>query len=199
MIEKEIPKHLKKWNWGAFLLNWIWGVGNNTYSAFKVFIPIYGFYYIFKLGKHGSEYAWKNGNWTDENHFVRVQRNWAKASFAYIGFCVLLVLPLFFVIGNLFKSSEPYIMSMAILEESPKYIAEVGVPYETGFITGSLSTSGHQGNANMSFTAKGAEGDAVIYIKASKDMGEWTIECIKAQYKFSQSSEFFGECRNRGS
>ncbi|MEG3768845.1 cytochrome c oxidase assembly factor Coa1 family protein [Alteromonas sp. 14N.309.X.WAT.G.H12] len=195
-MDQEIPEHLKKWNWGAFLLNWLWGVGNNTYSAFKVFIPIYGFYYLFKLGFHGSEYAWKNGTWRDENHFIKVQRNWARASFAYIGFCFLLMLPMFFFIGSIFKTSEPYLMSMVLLEGSQKFTEEVGVPYSTGFITGNLSTSGHQGSANMSFTIEGVNGEAEVHIKAIKDMGSWTLNCVKTQYEASATIELFGECKN---
>ena len=30
---KPIPPEIDRWNWGAFLLNWIWGVGNNTFIA----------------------------------------------------------------------------------------------------------------------------------------------------------------------
>jgi len=26
----EVPDEIDRWNWGAFLLNWIWGIGNNT-------------------------------------------------------------------------------------------------------------------------------------------------------------------------
>ncbi|WP_045858604.1 cytochrome c oxidase assembly factor Coa1 family protein [Teredinibacter purpureus] len=195
-MDKEIPEHLKKWNWGAFFLNWIWGVGNNTYSAFKIFIPVYGFYYIFKLGAHGSEYAWKNGTWRDEDHFVKVQRNWSRASFAYIGLCFLLALPLFFMVGHLFRNSEPYIMSMALLEGSPKFKEEIGVPYDAGFITGNLSTSGHQGSANMSFGVDGARGEAKIYIKAEKDMDIWKLLCVKTEYINSSTVELLGECAN---
>lgn len=28
-----VPPELDRWNWGAFLLNWIWGIGNNTFIA----------------------------------------------------------------------------------------------------------------------------------------------------------------------
>ncbi|WP_281405489.1 hypothetical protein [Mesorhizobium sp. B2-6-4] len=28
----EIPAELDRWNWGAFFLNWIWGIGNSTSS-----------------------------------------------------------------------------------------------------------------------------------------------------------------------
>jgi len=28
-----IPAEIDRWNWGAFLLNWIWGIGNKTFIA----------------------------------------------------------------------------------------------------------------------------------------------------------------------
>ena len=37
---QDIPPELDRWNWGAFLLNWIWGVGNNTYIALLTLVPL---------------------------------------------------------------------------------------------------------------------------------------------------------------
>lgn len=195
-MDQDLPQHLKKWNWGAFLLNWLWGVGNNTYSAFKVFIPVYGIYFLFKLGLHGNEYAWKNGTWKSEEHFVKVQRNWSRASFAYVAFCFLLALPMFFFVGRVFKTSEPYFSSLALLEGSRAFESEVGIPYQTGFITGSISTSGHQGRANMAFNIEGKHGEAQVLIKAVKDMGEWAVPCVQIKYKVSAVQENHGECGN---
>jgi hypothetical protein len=28
-----VPPEIRGWNWGAFFLNWIWGVVNETYIA----------------------------------------------------------------------------------------------------------------------------------------------------------------------
>ncbi|MGI9425809.1 MAG: cytochrome c oxidase assembly factor Coa1 family protein, partial [Hyphomicrobiaceae bacterium] len=58
-----IPTHLNKWNWGACLLNWIWGIGNSTYRAFLIFIPIYGFYMLYRLGRNGNRWAWQHRLW----------------------------------------------------------------------------------------------------------------------------------------
>jgi hypothetical protein len=40
---KTIPAEINRWNWGAFLLNWIWGIGNQTYIALLALIPGFGF------------------------------------------------------------------------------------------------------------------------------------------------------------
>ena len=53
---KTIPAEIDRWNWGAFLLNWIWGIGNNTYIALLALIPGVSFIMLFVLGAKGS--AW---------------------------------------------------------------------------------------------------------------------------------------------
>lgn len=35
----EVPAEIDRWNWGGFLLDWVWGIGNNTCRAFLVFVP----------------------------------------------------------------------------------------------------------------------------------------------------------------
>jgi hypothetical protein len=34
-----VPPEIRRWNWGAFLLNWIWGIGNHTYIELLTMIP----------------------------------------------------------------------------------------------------------------------------------------------------------------
>jgi hypothetical protein len=72
-----VPPEVKGWSWGAFLLNWIWGIGNTTWIAFLVFVPFVGMIWPFVLGAMGNEWAWKNKRWTSVEDFHRVQRKWA--------------------------------------------------------------------------------------------------------------------------
>jgi hypothetical protein len=73
----EIPPELDRWNWGAFLLNWIWGIGNNTFIALLTLVPGAGLVMMIVLGAMGSGWAWRNGRWDSVEHFKRVQRRWA--------------------------------------------------------------------------------------------------------------------------
>ncbi len=73
-----VPSEIKQWNWGAFLLSWIWGIGNNTWIALLVFLPIFNIVMPFVLGAKGSEWAWKNKQWESVEHFKVVQAKWAK-------------------------------------------------------------------------------------------------------------------------
>ena len=72
-----VPPELDRWNWGAFFLNWIWGIGNNTFIALLMFVPVVNMVMPFVLGVKGSAWAWRNKRWESVDHFRRVQRNWA--------------------------------------------------------------------------------------------------------------------------
>src|ERR1044072_2533263 len=72
----EIPEAAKGLCWGGFLMNWIWGIGNNTYIAFLTVIPVVGLVMPFVLLFKGREWAWKNKQWRDVEHFNSIQRIW---------------------------------------------------------------------------------------------------------------------------
>ncbi len=54
-----IPKEVRGWNWGAFLLNWIWGMGNGVWISLLALIPFVGIIMAIVLGVKGSEWAWR--------------------------------------------------------------------------------------------------------------------------------------------
>jgi hypothetical protein len=60
-----VPAELDYWNWGAFLLNWIWGIGNNTFIALLMFVPLVNIVMLVVLGAKGNEWAWRNKRWSD--------------------------------------------------------------------------------------------------------------------------------------
>jgi len=73
-----IPREIGGWNWGAFLLNWIWAIGNSVWIGLLAIIPYAGFIMAIVLGVKGSEWAWRNKRWDSVEHFKRTQRTWAK-------------------------------------------------------------------------------------------------------------------------
>ncbi len=81
-----LPITLKKWNWGAFFLTWLWGLFNGTYISLLYFIPVPIVQTIipFILGAKGNKWAWQNKRWQDEEHFKRIQRRWAIAGFIFL-------------------------------------------------------------------------------------------------------------------
>lgn len=90
--EYDVPDIVsKKFNWGAFFLTWVWGIGNKTYITFLILtsvlfciIPLVGGLapLIFKIwfGIKGNEWAWQNKHFESIEAFHKNQRNWVKAS-----------------------------------------------------------------------------------------------------------------------
>lgn len=89
-VNAQVPAELNGFNWGAFLLNWIWGLGNSTYITLTIFasvlvawIPFVGALVPLGLciwyGMKGNEWAWKNKQWQSVEHFNSVQKKWAIA------------------------------------------------------------------------------------------------------------------------
>ena len=73
-----VPPELMGWNWGAFLLTWIWGVGNNVWLALIALVPVplVGLAMSIILGLKGNEWAWQNKRWDSIEQFRRTQRKW---------------------------------------------------------------------------------------------------------------------------
>ena len=80
-----IPEGVKGWSWGAFLLNWIWAIGNRTWIGLLALIPYVGLIMAIVLGFKGREWAWKNKQWDSVEQFNAVQKKW---SFWGVAICV---------------------------------------------------------------------------------------------------------------
>ena len=116
----EIYKEIKKFNWGAFGLGWIWGLFNGAYKQVvhpSLVLCAISFLPIIKIisntivwigisiyfGIKGSEWAWEGKDWKDINHFREVQKKWAIAGIAAF-ITIQLVIPL--ITGALFLKNE---------------------------------------------------------------------------------------------
>lgn len=76
---KEVPKAVKGWNWGAFMNNIFWGIGNKTYLPLLTLIPVFNIVWIFVVGFKGNEWAWQKGDYQDVATFKAVQATWNRA------------------------------------------------------------------------------------------------------------------------
>jgi hypothetical protein len=85
-----VPPEVRRWNWGAFLLSWIWGIGNQVWIALLALIPVVNLVMIFVLGAKGNEWAWKKRRWESVEAFHSTQRKWAIAGLIVLGIGVLL-------------------------------------------------------------------------------------------------------------
>jgi hypothetical protein len=172
---KSIPPEIDRWNWGAFLLNWIWGVGNNTFVALLALIPLVGFVMMFVLGAKGSRWAWRNGRWDNVEHFKRVQRRWAICGAVVWIASIVLIVGIFAGVFSILRHSEAYQLGVSRLQSSPIAANLLGTPISAGNPTGSLSVNNSSGKASLSFSASGPRASGVVFLEAVKKNGVWSI------------------------
>ncbi len=96
-----VPEDVKNhFNWGAFLLGWIWGIGNKSYLTFLSFaallvcwIPIVGPLVPLGLaiwfGIKGNEWAWQNKQFDSVEAFHEYQKLWVKAGLVLLALSVI--------------------------------------------------------------------------------------------------------------
>jgi Cytochrome oxidase complex assembly protein 1 len=174
-----VPAEIDRWNWGAFLLNWIWGIGNNTFIALLTFIPFFGLAMPFVLGARGSAWAWRNGRWDSVEHFKRVQRKWAIwgvvlwiAAIAMFG---SLFGGIFYALGN----SEAYKLAVSKLQANTVAMSALGAPISTGIPSGEISTKDDSGEAKLTFSVTGTKSNGQLHVEALKKGGVWSLKVLK--------------------
>lgn len=176
----EIPRELDRWNWGAFFLNWIWGIGNSTWIALLTFVPVVGIVMMFVLGARGSRWAWRNRAWRDAEQFRRTQRAWAIAGLAIwlavIGAASALVLS----IPSILKNSEAYEMTMAAVRADEQVRAALGDDISTGFwVGGSINVeAGGSGVARLGIPLKGSKNSGTATSHAVRTAGAWDLRLL---------------------
>lgn len=170
----EIPEGVKGWSWGAFLLNWIWGVGNNTFIALLMLIPFVGIVMIFVLGFKGREWAWRNKLWLDVDHFNRVQKKWSIAALLI----VVVILPMLFSVPFLLlKNSEPYAISLEKIMADTEAREYLGDSISVGmFVSGNMSTDASGSSAELKYKVTGDKNEASAYVNATKTGDVWVLD-----------------------
>lgn len=178
-----IPPELDRWNWGAFFLNWIWGIGNSTFIALLALIPIVNLVTIFVLGARGSRWAWQNRAWRDAEHFRRTQRNWAIAGLAIwvvgIGGCAATLGGLPFML----KSSDAYHMTMNAVRADSRVKTVIGNDLSDSFwIGGRVNVqAGGTGDAQYRIPIHGARGNGIVISHLVRSGGVWSMRLLVVQ------------------
>lgn len=112
-----VPNEIKGWSWGAFLLEWIWGVSNSVWISLLALIPVMNLLVCIVLGIFGNEWAWRYKKWDSIESFKKTQRKWAIAGFIVVGIFIIIstlvfisdVLQPFSDAYQLFKEVEPWL------------------------------------------------------------------------------------------
>jgi hypothetical protein len=75
----EVPEEVKGLNWGAFLLNWIWAIGNQVWIGLLALVPCINLFVAIYLLIKGNELAWTGPRqWDSVEQFQAVQAAWTK-------------------------------------------------------------------------------------------------------------------------
>ncbi len=175
--QAQVPEEIKGWSWGAFFLNWIWGLFNNTFIALLCFVPCVGWIMPFVLGVKGREWAWRNKKWESISEFKRIQKIWGLAGLGLFVFFILFAVGIFFLTITLMKQSEGFQLSFQKVQNESRVIAMIGSPIQAGFFVGgnTNSTMGKK-EVNLSYSISGPKGEAQVYFKANKILDQWEIE-----------------------
>lgn len=177
--DARVPDEIRGWNWGAFFLNWIWGIGNHTYVAFLMFVPFVNMGMAFVLGAKGNEWAWRNKRWDSVDHFKRVQRKWGFWSAGAIAAVFIFGFVIFSGVTLLMKQSGAYQLALGHVETHSEARKILGSPLQTGwFVSGNTNTNGPSGEAKISFSVNGPKGSGTVYVDAKKEMGKWDLKNI---------------------
>ena len=176
----EIPRELDRWNWGAFLLNWIWGIGNSTFIALLALIPVLNLVMMVVLGARGSRWAWRNRAWRDAEHFRKTQRAWAIAGIAIWLAVVGLVAGTILSVPFAMRNSEAYARTMEAVRASPQAREALGEPIGTGFwTTGSIDVAaGGSGQARLHIPLEGTKAAGTAIGHAVRRAGLWDMRLI---------------------
>lgn len=119
----ETPQNIKQWNWGAFWLSWIWGIGNKSFNTFFALIPYFGFIWMFVCGAKGNEWAWENKKWASVENYNNTQRKWAIIGNSLAVLSIILALILFIFVQNI--SSEPIEKNQTSEQEEVNYNSNI--------------------------------------------------------------------------
>lgn len=178
-----LPREIQGWNWGAFLLTWIWGIGNNVLIALLMFVPFVNLVMWFLLGAKGNEWAWRSKRWASVEEFHRVQRTWTKwgviVTLASFVLAAVFATLLFLGVSGVMKGSQPYLTALARMDANPAAMAALGEPVHGGFPQGSMSTSNGDGTAALVIPVTGSSHSGTLYVDATSTGDQWRYQRIE--------------------
>ncbi len=103
MSAEQLPEELKCFNWGAFLLNWVWGIMHKKYITLLILlstiIPVIGpLAMSIWFGLKGNEWAWNSREWNSIKQFNEAQQNWVRIWFILFIFGTIITFKILFIL-----------------------------------------------------------------------------------------------------
>ncbi len=174
-----VPAGIKRWNWGAFSLTWIWGLGNSTYIAFLAFVPIFGLAMPFVLGAKGNEWAWKNRYWPDVAQFHKTQRLWGWAGLATVLFLIIAFGALTAAVLVPFHDNGAYKSSIAAIRQNNEVQTVLGPPIKANWLVmGRIDFDDRGGRALLHYSLSGTRQEGKAYVYAIYSDGHWILKQV---------------------
>jgi hypothetical protein len=174
---------LKRWNWGAFGLSWIWGIAHRRPIALLVFVPVVGWFGMpFILGRMGNRWAWRSRHWSNPETFRRSQRAWAQAALS-LWSAALFTAGLGAVVAtSTLTTSEAFQLAKTELREDPQLTQLLGQPIVFGTPSGSLQVGGGgSGSAELRVAVSGAKAHGEAFIVARRALGVWHLDAVAVE------------------
>lgn len=181
-----VPDEVKRWNWGAFFLTWIWGIGNSTWIALLCLVPFVNLVMPFVLGAKGNEWAWRNRPWLGVAEFHKTQKIWAV-----VGLCLVVggTAAVVALVGGTVatvivtvNNSQPYKMAIAQLESSTEAKASLGDDVKPGWTTNSsFEETNGKGSMIIELDVSGKKGSGKLYVSAKKENSRWWLTQCELQ------------------
>jgi len=92
--ESCLPDELQGLNWGALLLNIVWGAAMRVPWTWLLLVPVIGWIMPMVMWVKGNEWAWQYRHWESIEQFNEVQGKWAFWGFVFAMITVVLVIGL---------------------------------------------------------------------------------------------------------
>ncbi len=173
--QTEIPKELKRWNWGAFLLSHIWCIRHGVWQGLLLLlIPFFGPLLVpFWLGANGNQKAWLKSRREPVEIFLKRQKRWGIAGFIFwvggvVAFCGLLFWAL--------NYSADLKMGLETANSNKRLIEYFGKPIRKySFFEGSIA-DGDSLDASvlsLAFNAIGSKNKGHLRLQWKKRGGDW--------------------------
>ncbi len=189
------------WNWGAFLLNWIWCLGNGVLiPVFFCFFPPTAWAMPFVLGIKGDAWAWEKRGYMGFERFRRAQRAWALAGAAIWGVLLLCIGAAAYYGLPLLSESEVYTNAVRRVQEDPRVRDALGDPVEASFfINGEITVNNGAGRGDLTFDVSGPKGSGTVRAVSKRTDGAWTPEYLAVRvHATGETIVLVGEEENKG-
>lgn len=164
-----VPEGVRGWSWGAFLLNFIWGIGNNVYIALLCLIPVVNLVMMVVLGFKGREWAWRKRRWISVEEFRKTQKRWGIA-----GACLWVFLIFGFPLIMQATLSGQKSVALKAIRQIPKFSEVLGEPITTGwFLSGTLRKDMYSSCAIVEVPVFGSKTSGMLRMASVKEGADW--------------------------